>query len=389
MCRGIRGKTTQCKRFKEGNNDMKVLFAGGGTGGHINPAISVANYIKERDNDFEALFIGTQRGLETKLVPAAGYKIEYIDIKGFNRKQLYKNVEVVVKLIKANKRCRQIIKEFKPDAVVCTGGYVSGPVAMAAKKMGVGALIHEQNVYPGLTVKGAQKYVDYVAVSFEETVKHMKKSEKCVVTGNPIRGEILNADCKTAKRTLKIAEDKPFVLVFGGSLGADRINDAMIGVLESLAKEHKFSLMFGTGDRNYEKVMKSINDRAIVPDSDTQVLAYINNMHTAMAAADLVVARSGAITVSEIAALGKASILIPSPNVVRNHQEQNAREFEKANAAVVITEDMLTSDGLYKEIVNLTSDKNKLKAMSENVKKLAKTDALEKIYDLVVSLAAK
>ncbi len=368
---------------------MRVIFAGGGTGGHINPAISVANYIKERDSDFEALFIGTERGLETKLVPAAGYKIEYIDIKGFNRKQLHKNVEVLVKLLKANKRCRQIIKEFKPDAVVCTGGYVSGPVAMAAKKMGVGALIHEQNVYPGLTVKGAEKYVDYVAVSFEETVKHMKNREKCVVTGNPIRSEILNADRTQAEKALKINKDKPFVLVFGGSLGADRINSAMIGVLERLEKEHSFSLMFGTGDRNYENVMKSIKDKAIVPDSDTQVLAYINNMHQAMAAADLVVARSGAITVSEIAALGKASILIPSPNVVRNHQEQNAREFEKADAAAVITEDMLTSDVLYDEIVKLVSDKNKLNVMSENVKKLAKTDALEKIYGLVLKMAHK
>lgn len=368
---------------------MRVLFAGGGTGGHINPAISVANYIKEHDSEFEALFIGTERGLETKLVPAAGYNIEYIDIRGFNRKQLYKNIDVLIKLIKANKRCREIIRDFKPDAVVCTGGYVSGPVAMAAKKMKVGSIIHEQNVYPGLTVRGAEKYVDYVAVSFEETVNQMKNKNKCVVTGNPIRGEILNADSKKAREKLGLNADKPFVLVFGGSLGADKINNAMLGVLEKLSKEHSFSLMFGTGDRNFEKIKAEIKERNISLDSDMQVLAYINNMQDAMAAADLVVARSGAITVSEIAALGKPSILIPSPNVVRNHQEQNAREFEKINSASVITEDKLSAETLYDEIVNLVSDKNKLSEMSANVKKLAKVDALEKIYDLVVKLAKK
>lgn len=366
---------------------MRVLFAGGGTGGHINPAISVANYIKEKDPDFKALFIGTKAGLETKLVPNAGYDIEYIDIRGFNRKKLYKNVEVLIKLIKANKRCKEIIKEFKPDAVVCTGGYVSGPVAMTAGKMGVGSLIHEQNVYPGLTVRGAEKYVNYVAVSFEETIKHMKKPEKCVVTGNPIRGEILSADYNKSREKLGIKGDKPFVLVFGGSLGADRINDAMLGVLEKLSKEHKFRLMFGTGDRNYEKISKIIKEKNIVLDDEIQVLPYINNMNYAMSAADLVVGRSGAITVSEIAALNKPSILIPSPNVVRNHQEQNAREFEKINAAEVITEDVLTSDELYNKIIELVSNKEKMTAMSQNIKKLAKTDALEKIYELVLKMA--
>lgn len=368
---------------------MRVIFAGGGTGGHINPAISIANYIKSKDDKFEALFIGTKAGLETKLVPAAGYDIEYIEIKGFNRKKLYKNIDVLIKLIKANKRCREIIKEFKPDAVICTGGYVSGPVAIAAHKEGVGSLIHEQNVYPGLTVRGAEKYVDYVAVSFEETINHMKKPEKCVVTGNPVRSEILTADYNESRKKLGITDDKPFVLVFGGSLGADKINDAMIDVIERVSKEHKFCLMFGTGDRNYEKVTAKIKEKGIVSDKDIEVLPYINNMHYAMSAADLVVGRSGAITVSEIAVLNKPSILIPSPNVVRNHQEQNAREFEKANAAAVITEDILTSDALYDKIIELISDKARLAEMSNNIKKLAKADALDKIYELVLRMSNK
>lgn len=364
---------------------MKILFAGGGTAGHINPAISVADYMKENEENFEALFIGTPRGLEKKLVPAAGYKIKYIDIRGFDRKRLWRNVAVVYKLIKSQLDCRKIIREFAPDAIVATGGYVSGPVCMAAKKEKIPAIIHEQNVYPGLTVKGAEKYVDYVAVSFEETCEHMGNPQRCVVTGNPVRSEILAAEREKARQELGLG-DKPFVLVFGGSLGAQKINETMIGVLKRAASDRKFGLLFGTGDRNFSKVSEDVNADSIEIGEDIKIVPYINNMSTALAAADVVVARAGAITVSELAALGKPSILIPSPNVVRNHQEQNAREFEKNGAARVITEDILTSDLLYDTIIEMTQDKQALADMSRNVKKLAKTDALEEIYKLVKGL---
>lgn len=361
---------------------MRVLFAGGGTAGHINPAISVADYIKAKEDNFEALFIGTERGLEKKLVPAAGYKIKYIDICGFNRKNLLKNVSVVIKLIKSRLDCQKIISEFKPDFVVLTGGYVSGPVAMAAKKAGVPALIHEQNVFPGLTVKGAEKYVNYVALSFEESIEQMKDPNKCVVTGNPVRSEILVADKEKAREELGLS-DKPFVLVFGGSLGAKKINETMIGVMKKASEERKFNILFATGDRNYQEVVAKLSEEKVTLDDEIKVVPYINNMSTVMAASDLVVSRAGAITVSEIAALSKASILIPSPNVVRNHQEQNAREFERNEAAVVILESELSEESLYAKITELTGDKASLSKMSKNVKKLAKSDALEKIYQLV------
>lgn len=364
---------------------MRVLFAGGGTGGHINPAISVADYIKSKDEDFEALFIGTEKGLEKKLVPAAGYNIEYIDICGFNRKKLYKNIEVLRKLSKANKRVCEIIKEFKPDAILCTGGYVSGPVAMAAKKCGIGAVIHEQNVYPGLTVKGSEKYVNYVAVSFKETINHMNNKNKCVFTGNPIREAILNADNDRAKDIIKIPKDKPLAVIFGGSLGAEKINNTVLAMLGKIIKEKRFYLIFATGDRNYENFCLDMKKNNINICDGVKILPYIDNMAEVMAAADLVVSRSGAITVSEIAALGKASILIPSPNVVRNHQEQNARELEKNNAAVVITEDELTEDILYDKIVELTiKDCITLGLIGYNVKKFAKRDALDEIYKLLI-----
>lgn len=367
---------------------MRVIFAGGGTGGHINPAISIADYAKSQDSEFEALFIGTKRGLESKLVPKAGYDIKYIDISGFNRKNLLKNVSVVAKLIKSRIDCRKIIREFKPDCVVCTGGYVSGPVIMAAAKEGVPSLIHEQNVYPGLTVKGSEKYVDYLAVSFDETVNLMNAKEKCVVTGNPIRTQILEANKEEARKKLGI--DKPFVLVFGGSLGAQRINDTMLNIIPRIKQNGNVKLLFGTGERNYDTIRDAVTKLGIDENNENiQILPYIDNMAEVMAAADVVVARSGAITVSELAALGKPSVLIPSPNVVRNHQEQNAREFEKNGAAEVITEAELSPDVLYTTVSEMIEDNEYLAKMSENLIKMAKTDALPKIYELMIKMSEK
>ncbi len=364
---------------------MKILFAGGGTGGHINPALSIADYIKARDDSFEALFIGTRRGLEKKLVPAAGYQIEYIDIQGFDRKNMFKNVAVLKKFFEAQRKCHKIIEEFKPDCIVCTGGYVSGPVATAAGRMKIPSVIHEQNVYPGLTVKGSEKYVTKVLVSFEETINHLSAHDKCIVTGNPVRPEILSANHESARRALGLT--KPLVLIFGGSLGADRINDTVVSSLQSIVDDASFSVIFGTGDRNYEKIMKRIEEENIPLTDDITITPYINDMHRVMAAADLVVARSGAITISEIAVLGRPSILIPSPNVVRNHQEQNAREFEAKGAAKVIVEPDLTPEHFFEEIKSVIHDKQALASMSENVKQLACPDALEKIYDVVLEIS--
>lgn len=364
---------------------MRVLFAGGGTGGHINPAISIADYAASQDKNFEALFVGTKTGLETKLVPKAGYNIEYIEIQGFDRKHILKNFDTVKKLISARKKCRKIIKDFKPDCIVCTGGYVSGPVTMASKATKTPSLIHEQNVYPGMTVKGSANYVTYLALSFEETINHMKHKEKCVVTGNPIRGEILSADYKKSREKLGIK--KPFVLIFGGSLGADRINDTVIDMLDRIVKDNKIELLFGTGDRNYEKIMNRIKEKGIQLSDNVKVVSYIDNMAECMAAADVVVSRAGAITVSEIAALGKPAILIPSPNVVRNHQEQNAREFENKKAAALILEKDLTADILYDKIMSMVNDEKLLKEMSANLKSLARVDALEKIYELMIKMS--
>ena len=271
---------------------MRVIFAGGGTAGHINPAISIADYAKSQDGDFKALFIGTKSGMETRLVPKAGYDIKYIDIEGFDRRHLLKNISVVKKLMQSRRDCAEIIRDFKPDCIVCTGGYVSGPVAIASKDTGVPSLIHEQNVYPGLTVKGAENYVTYLALSFEETVNHMKHKDKCVVTGNPIRREILEADKQTSRDRLGIK--KPFVIIFGGSLGADKINDTVIDMLDRINAEQEIELLFGTGVRNYDKVMQTIAAKKITVGDNVKITAYIDNMADYMSAADVVVSRAGA-----------------------------------------------------------------------------------------------
>ena len=363
---------------------MRIVFAGGGTAGHINPAISICEYIKANEQDFEALFIGTERGLERKLVPAAGYNIKYIDVRGFDRKNLLQNVSVIMKLKKARRDTVKILKGFAPDAVVCTGGYVSGPVMMAAKKLGIPSLIHEQNVYPGLTVKGSERYADFVATSFSETAAHLKYKKKCVVTGNPVRSEFLNGNKAEARKKLGLS-DKPFVLVFGGSLGASKINETMLGVLKK-ADGKDMDILFGTGDRNFGIVLAKIKKQGIELPEGTKVVPYINNMSDVLMAADIVVSRAGAITVSEIAAAKKPSILIPSPNVVRNHQEQNAREFEKFGAAKVITENCLTAEALYDTIKTMLKDKKALEKMGENAGRLAKPDALSDIYGLVLKM---
>lgn len=365
---------------------MRILFAGGGTGGHINPAISIADYISENDPELEALFIGTKHGLETRLVPGAGYAIEYIDICGFDRRNPLKNIEVLKKLKRAEKRCVEIIDKFKPDAVVCTGGYVSGPAAIAAHKRGVPSLIHEQNVYPGLTVKGAERYVSYVAVSFEETVKHMRRKKKCVLTGNPVRSELLTKDYASARVELGL-DRRPFVLIFGGSLGAERINAAVTEMLPRLSADGKISLLFGTGERGFAAVEERVAKMNL--SESIRVVPYINNMHTVMAAADLVVSRAGAITLSELAVMAKPSVLIPSPNVVRHHQEQNARELEEHGAAIVLTEDALTPELLYKTISDTVGNRELLCKMAENSYRLAKPEALDEIYSLIKKMIAE
>lgn len=370
---------------------MKILLAGGGTAGHINPALAIAFEAMRQDDKNEILFIGKKGNMEEKLVGKAGFKIEFIDVEGFKRKLTAKNIVVAAKALGAVFESKKIIKKFNPDIVVCTGGYVSGPVMSAAHMLKIPAIIHEQNVYPGVTVKMSEKHAVCVATSFEKTAELLSDKDKCVLTGNPIRKDILSADYESARISLGL-DERPFVLAFGGSLGAMRVNDAVFNYIKHvIANENKVQILFGTGTRNYDEVLKRFASENINVSKyhNITVTPYIYNMPEVMAAADVVISRAGAISISEIMAAGKASVLIPSPNVAHNHQQTNAKLLEKNNAAVVILEKDLTDELFAKKIESIIYSKDTQSTLEANAKAMGTSDAAEKIYMLAKKHAIK
>lgn len=368
---------------------MKILLAGGGTAGHINPAISIADEFKKRDASCRFLFIGKKGNMEERLVTKSGYDIDFIDIEGFKRDKKLKNIIVVLRTIRAIGQAKKIIKRFSPDAVVCTGGYISGPVMCAAHALKIPCLIHESNVYPGVAVKMSEKYATKIAICFEKTKGLLKHPEKCVMTGNPVRASILSVSKSEARKRLSL-DEKPFILAFGGSLGAKKLNETVVNCIKLMPKG-EYNMLFGTGNRNYDEVTKMLADMNIdIGESkNISVVPYIYNMDEAMNAADIVVSRAGAISISEIMALGKPSILIPSPNVAYNHQETNARALENNGAACVICEKDLSAEALKNKFDELLSDKEVLKQMSENAKKMAVSDANVRLYNEISEMVSR
>lgn len=370
--------------------DMKVLLAGGGTAGHINPALSIAGAVRDLDSDNQILFIGKKGNMEEKLVSDAGYDMQFIDIEGLRRSLSPRNLLVVYKTVKAIADCKRIMRTFNPDAVICTGGYVSGPVMCAASALHIPSLIHEQNVYPGVTVRMSEKYARYIAISFPETKQLMHQPEKCVFTGNPVRKELLCADRQQSRTALGL-DDRPFVLAFGGSLGAQKINEAVVDYIQRIVSNDSVQLLFGTGTRNYDAVCQMLQQVKIdlAAHKNIRIVPYIYNMSEAMAAADVVISRAGAISISEITALGKASILIPSPNVVHHHQETNAQLLQKHDAAVVIAEEYLNGQTLKEKIDAITGDIHRQHTIQKNARRMGVTDATQKLVSLVVQMCQK
>lgn len=370
---------------------MKILFATGGTAGHINPALAVASYIKENYENVEILFVGTKDHMESRLVPNAGFAFKTIEISGFRRSfspsAISHNVKTVYQLLKSNSACKKIIEEFNPDVCVGFGGYVSGPVLQKAVKMGVPTCIHEQNAFPGITNKTLAKQVDKVLVTVEDAINHLDSKNKPIVTGLPVRGEILKADKEFSRAELGVPEDKPLVLSFGGSLGAKPLNDAMFDILLDSAESEKYFHIHSVGTNGTE-YLKKFEDAGFVngKKGTVEVRQYIDNMDVCMSAADLVIGRAGASSLSEIEALGKASILIPSPYVAENHQYHNAMALVNRNAARIIEEKDLTSEKLSSLIDEILSDKTELANIENNAKNMAITNASERIANIIVSL---
>ncbi len=366
---------------------MRILFAGGGTAGHINPAVAIANYIKQKEPQSEFLFIGTKEGMESALIPKQGYEIEFIKIHGFKRSLSPSNIKTILELIGGVSRARKIIKRFKPDAVVGTGGYVSGPVLLAAATMKIPTLVHEANAFPGVTVRMLAGFVDVVALGMKDAAKFLKKNCRIEVTGNPVRPSILACDKKTAKEKLNM-DERQTVLIFGGSLGAEKINSVAVDWISTVAEKRNLQIIMSTGRNNhYAGVVERFNKNGIQLEKypEIRVSEYIYDMDLCLNAADVIIARSGG-SVSEMTALGKAAILIPSPYVAGNHQEHNARAVERSGGAVVICENDLSLETLKEAADRILENKDVLEKMSKASEKIGIKDATDKIYNILKDL---
>lgn len=367
---------------------MKVLLTGGGTAGHINPAVAIAKYIQAKEPESEFLFIGTERGLEKTLVPREGFDIKFVKVMGLKRKLTLENLKVLKQFITSKIEARKIIDEFKPDIVIGTGGYACTPAVYAAKKRGIPSVIHEQNVHPGLAIKMLGKKADVTMISFPETEK-LIKVKACALTGNPLRPNLFEKADREAVLSEYNFSHKPLVLMFGGSLGAERMNDALIEMLEG--GFDGFNLIAATGEKHFENVTKRLKEKGVNYEKmeNLALLPYIYNMNSLLSCADMAVCRAGAITISELNALGKASVLIPSPYVAHNHQESNARYLETNGAAKLLLESDLSGETLLESITSVLSDEEALLKMRENSRKLGQVNACEKIYSIVKELTGK
>ncbi len=371
---------------------MKVMLAGGGTAGHINPALAIAGQIKKMQPDAEITFVGTPNGMESRLVPAEGYNFEPMNVAGIQRKLSLKNIarnaQALWYLANSGARAKEIVEKLQPDIAIGTGGYVSGPIMRKAAQMGVPLVIHEQNAFPGVTTKMLSKYAKCVMLAVEDAKPRLEDGVVTRLTGNPLRADLLSYDKAKAREELGI-DDRPLILSFGGSLGARAINEGMLPLLCRSAKDGKYNHIHGYGQYG-AFVMDELRSAGVDPETsgNLDVREYINDMPRVMAAADLVVCRAGAITLSELQARGKVSVLIPSPNVAENHQYHNAMALVRRNAAEVIEEKELTAERLMSVADTILGDTDKLRLMSENSHKMAITDSCERIYDIIMQVLA-
>ncbi len=358
---------------------MKVIMTGGGTGGHIYPAIAIADEIKSRHHDAEIIFVGTERGMEKDIVPRAGYPIKFITVSGLDRKNPIKLVKTLKNLNHGLHEAKQIIKEFKPDLVIGTGGYVCGPVMRTAAGMGIKTYIHEQNAFPGLTNKLLSRSAERVFVAFEDAKKYFKTKKEPVTVGNPVRHAFTEVDRQAAREALGVKDDEFMVLGFGGSLGAQRINDEMTVAAERLRDRTGLRIFFVTGKRYYGSIMENADKT----NARVTYLQYIDDMPKYLNACDLAITRSGALTVSEITACGRASVMIPSPYVTNNHQYYNAKVVADRGGAILIEEKDLTYGEVADEIEQLMNDRQALEKMEKASAELGTVTSAGQICDII------
>lgn len=367
------------------NDELRVIISGGGTGGHIFPAVSIANEIRAKRPDAKILFVGAEGRMEMQRVPAAGYEIKGLPIAGFNRKNLLKNIPVLFKIMKSRSMARQIIRDFRPQVAVGVGGYASGPTLNVAESMGIPTLLQEQNSYAGVTNKLLAKKARKICVAYEG-MERFFPADKILFTGNPVRQNLL--DCKVTKedavRSFGLVPGKQTILIVGGSLGARTLNDSILGNLPLVKQQSKVQFIWQTG-KYYSAEIKAELARRGCPDN-LKVMDFISDMSQAYAAADLVISRAGAGSISEFCLLGKPVILVPSPNVAEDHQTKNALALVQKNAALYIA-DADARRTLLPKAINTVSDLEKLESLSRNIIALARPNAASDIADEVIKLA--
>ncbi len=369
---------------------MRVLMTGGGTGGHINPALAIAALIRKKYPDTEFLFVGARGRMEERLVPAAGYTLKTVDVRGFQRKLSLKNVgrnaAAAWCAVTATSACKRILKEFQPDIAIGTGGYVSGPILRAAARMGIPVAVHESNAFPGMTVKMLAKYADVIMLCDEAARKYLPAEARVTVTGNPIHQGFQSMDRATARHELGL-DDRPLVLSVGGSLGARRINETMAEVLARSHKEGALQHIHATGKQGYAQTVDALAAANVPQHADgIWVRDYIDDMPRCMAAADVVISRCGAMTLTELPVAGKPSILIPSPYVAENHQYHNAMALVNKGAALCIEEKDLTADALWDALQTVLSHPEKQREMAENAARAAIRDVDDRIMAAIEPL---
>ena len=373
---------------------MRVIIAAAGTAGHINPGIAIANKIKKEENDSEIIFIGTTRGLENDLVPRAGYKLKTIDAYGLSKNISIDNLKKMIKTAKGFSEARKIIDEFKPDIVIGTGGYICGAVITAAHKRKIPTVLHESNAFPGKAVKALAKNTDTILLGFKETEEKIKKAKNIVYTGTPVKIKKINytdTEKKKIIQDLGLSTDKPIILIFGGSQGAQKINEAITGIIKNNLNKN-YQLIWATGPKQYDVIKEKLEDLRININGiqNAKIVPYIYDMEQIMNISDVIVSRSGAMTITEIATLGKPSILIPLPNVSNNHQYYNAMVLKNNKAAeIILNEELQDENVLNKEINKIINSKDNMKKMGEKALQIANNDAENKIYYEINKLVKK
>ena len=369
---------------------MKILFTCGGTAGHVNPAVALAQLFQARNPGCQVLFVGADGGMETRLVPKEGYEIQTVTITNFRRSMspaaIGHNFKTLWNMTRSRRQANAILDQFQPDLVVGTGGYASFPVVRAAAERGIPTAVHESNAVPGLTTKALSKVVDVVMVGFEESRSHYEHPEKVVVTGTPVREDFFRYTRKEAREKLGFTDSKPLVLSVWGSLGAEVMNRRMA---ECIALECRdgapFRHIHGAG-RDYHAVVEELRDSGVEKFPDIDIREYIYDMPLVMAAADLVLCRAGASTIAELTAIARAAVLVPSPNVVADHQTKNARVLEQAGGAVLLSEEQSSGEKLYGLITRLLGDGSRRETMSRALRDMGVPDAAEQIYRVLTGL---